>query len=377
VADAYIAVEVETDAVMLADAAIDRLKARWPGYEPNDGDLEVVMIEELAPMAQNAAEKTVRVPPYVLRTVGQRLHGIPYDDAQPARGTLTVTFTDVAPHVLKAGSEFDVDGVAFAVDVDTPNAGALVVPGVPITAKVDGTVGNDLVGDTVDRVSALSFVAGATLDAPTSDGVDAEGDDAYQDKVARQLALRAKTLVHPRDFELDALDTPGIGRARAVVTVAAKHMDVFVTQEDGTAVPAPVKAALAADYADNVASNWTLAVVDPTYTAVAGTFRVHPLPGVDVADLLARCTAAIDAYLSPAGFGVPKSSGDSGAALARTLWLGTNVVRRLKLVDVLGDVDGVDYVDDVTITGSDVNGNLTLAGTVALPTPGAWVGTTV
>jgi hypothetical protein len=34
-------------------------------------------------------------------------------------------------------------------------------------------------------------------------------------------------------------------------------------------------------------------------------------------------------------------------------------------------------VDDVTITGSDVNGNLTLAGTVALPTPGAWVGTTV
>jgi hypothetical protein len=28
VADAYIAVEVETDAVMLADAAIDRLKAR-------------------------------------------------------------------------------------------------------------------------------------------------------------------------------------------------------------------------------------------------------------------------------------------------------------------------------------------------------------
>src|SRR5689334_15800313 len=102
----YVPVDgIETDAAALADGAVDRLKARWDGWEPNEGDPEVVVIEELAPMAANAAEATVRVPPAVLRTVATKLHGITYTAATPARGTLTINLN--TPHDIPAGAEFD------------------------------------------------------------------------------------------------------------------------------------------------------------------------------------------------------------------------------------------------------------------------------
>jgi hypothetical protein len=214
-----------------------------------------------------------------------------------------------------------------------------------------------------------------TVDAPTADGVDPEDDDAFQDRASRKLQLRGDTLVTPADYELEALDQVGIGRAIATVDVATKTMHVVVTAADGTAAASADKTALAATYAALRQTNWAVTVDDPTYTPVSVTYSVHPYPGFAAADLLARCDAALEAYLSPSGFGLQRSTGDTTATT--TTWVPDNVVRKNKLIDLLGDVDGVDYVADLTITGAGAGGDLTLTGTVALPTPGTMAGTVV
>jgi hypothetical protein len=370
----YIRIPIQTDAAAMADDAIARWVAAYPGYVPNDGDPEVVQIEALAPMAANAAQAAVLVPPAVLRTVAVRLHGIAYQAGQAATTTVTFTMTDTTAHTIPAGTEIDIDGYAFTVDTDTPTA-ALTVPGVPVTCATIGTEANGLPGDDVVLASALAFVASVTVDAPTADGVDPEDDDAFQDRASRKLQLRGDTLVTPADYELEALDQVGIGRAIATVDVATKTMHVVVTAADGTAAASADKTALAATYAALRQTNWAVTVDDPTYTPVSVTYSVHPYPGFAAADLLARCDAALEAYLSPSGFGLQRSTGDTTATT--TTWVPDNVVRKNKLIDLLGDVDGVDYVADLTITGAGAGGDLTLTGTVALPTPGTMAGTVV
>src|SRR4051812_40654520 len=44
----FVTVPITTDSQTLADDAVDRLRVTWDGWEPNDGDLEVVQIEALA-----------------------------------------------------------------------------------------------------------------------------------------------------------------------------------------------------------------------------------------------------------------------------------------------------------------------------------------
>lgn len=370
----YIRIPIQTDASTLADDAIARWVAAYPAYEPNDGDPEVVQIEAMAPMAANAAQAAALVPPAVLRTVAVRLHGIAYQAGQAAATTVTFTMTDTAAHTIPAGTEVDIDGYAFTVDTDTPTA-ALSVPGVPVTCATIGTEANGLPGDDVVLASALAFVADVAVDTPTTGGIDPEDDDAFQDRASRKLQLRGDTLVTPADYELEALDQLGIGRAIATIDVATRTMHVTVTDPDGNAAAPADKTALAATYAALRQTNWSVTVADATYTPVSVTYSVHAYPGFDATDLIARCNAALQAYLSPAGFGLQRSTGDTTATT--TTWVLDNVVRKNKLIDLLGDVDGVDYVADLTITGADASGNLALPGTVALPTPGTLTGTVV
>jgi hypothetical protein len=369
----FVEVPVTRDSATLADDAVDRLAARWDDWTPEDADQEVIFIEAIAPMASNAAEATARVPSAILRTFGEKLHGIPYSTGLPASATVTFHMADAAAHQIPEGFAVQIDGYVFTVDSDTPTA-ALSVPGVPVTAAVFGTQANDLQGDVVIPLSSGAAIASVSLDAPTADGIDPEDDPAYQDKVSRELELQSRTLVTPRNFEIAALDTPGIGRAVAVVNPIARVMNVFVTNLDGEVASAPAKAAVADRFAEYIVSNWLATVEDATYTPVDVDYAVHPYSFAP-SDLVSRIDAMLTATLAPAEWGKPKTTGDS--SLSRNAWVADRVVRRNKLIDLIADVEGVDFVSDVTIAGADVDGNLTLPGTVALPRPGVFTGSLV
>lgn len=380
-ADLFIDVPVEVDEQTLADRAVDRLRINWLDWTPNEGDMEVVQIETLAPMAAEAARAASQMPSAAFRAILAKLHGVPLLQGTPAIGTATFGIRDTAPHVIPAGTEIDVDGFAFAVNADTPTA-ALSVAAVPITATLDGVAANALVGDVVTPVTSLAFVTGVTLDGPTGGGTDPETSAAHENRGSRELELQAKTLVTTRDYELMSLSFPGIGRATAISDPVSRSVVVYVATAVGGLVTNPVKIALQAMLDEYRLSTWVVFVQDPTRTTINVTYTVHLYPGAIGADVIARANAALAQWLDPAAWGRPRQSGD----VASTRWYNEPRVRKNKIIDLLGDVEGVDYVGDVTISASGTpggigtvqpNGDWLMPGTVPLAVPGTMAGSLV
>lgn len=348
-ADRFITVDIETDAATLADNAVTQLQGVWPGWVPNDGDMEVVQIETVAPMAADVAQVAAIVFPAIFRAYGTKLIGLPYQAGSVATGDVTFTLTDLDGHTITAGSAIDIDGVEFTTDSDAiVAAGDDTAAAVPVTASVLGIVGNDLAGDVVSPISALSFVASISLDAPTAGGVDPEVDSGYQDRLSQQLELQAKTIITTRDFEIEALNYPGVGRALAIGDTA-RNVTIALATPAGGATSGAIKTALEAIYEEFRQVNTTYTVIDPTFTTVDVTYSVKQYQGFNATDLKDRIDAQLADVLSPVNWGRPKSSGDAGPP---TGWQNTTVVRRNKLIDLIGDVDGVDYVNGLVIAGS-------------------------
>lgn len=375
-AEFFIEVPITTDKLTLADNAKTRLIEEWPTWAPNDADLEVVVLEETAGMAADSAESASRVPSSIFRAYGTKLIGLPYSTGVPATSTVTIDFVDDAGHEVRAGSEIDVDGFAFTIDVDvTVGSGTASASGVAITAAEDGSDANDLPGNVAAMITSNSAVENITLEQPTANGEDAEDDGDYQDRLSGDLELQARTLVTARDYELMSLNrlkTLGaqVPRAKAVQDVDTKHVNVTVMDE-GEPISAAWKDAILEELDFYRVSNWIVAMVDPTYTVVDVTYEIHSYPGYGRDDLLARVDSMLADTLTPGNWGRPKNQGDPTRPVP---WFADNVVRVNKLIDLIGDVEGVDYVTTLTIAGAGVDGNLTLPGTVALPRPGTMTG---
>lgn len=374
-ADGFINIPIETDSRTYSDAAVQQLKDQWPGWEPNEGDQEVVVLETVSPMAADVAQQAVRVPPAVFRTYGTKLAGLPYAAGSPATTTLTFTFSDSAGHTVQANTEVSVGGWAFRTDTDaTAPQGSASITGVPATANVNGAGGNDL-GPGADMVSSVAFVASVTATA-TANGTDPEDDLAYQDRLARELQLSAKTLVTARDYELMGLSQSGVTRIMAFPDPDARTVRVVATDVNGDPISASAKTSLAATYDELRLSNWVVSLMDPTYTTVSVTYTVKPYRGFETADIIDRINSVLTTWLAPNVWGKPKNFGDPGSAFGFNI---EPTIRVNKLIDLIGDVDGVDYVDTLTISAADSAagpraGDVVLPGTVPLPKPGAMIG---
>lgn len=364
----FIDLEIESDEQTLADEAIDRLKARWAGWEPDEGDMEVIQIETLSPMAADSARAAGKVPAAIFRAYGSKLVGEPYSSGSPATTTATFIAADMSAHTIDSGTEIDIDGHAFTVDVSTDIAsGAASASGVSVTSREYGTEVNGLTGESVVNVSALTFLSDIVIEKATSGGTDPDDDNSYQESLSRKLLLQAKTLVTTRDFELWALDKDGVGRALAVHT-GDRAVTVVTTDPDGEILATAIKNELIADFAQYRLVNTVLTMADPTYTTVNVTTTVKAYPGTDTADLQARIAAVLGELLSPGNWGRPK-------AAEMPDWVLDNVVRANLLIDRIGDVDDVNYVSSISITGSagSASGSdWTMAGTYALPRPGTF-----
>jgi hypothetical protein len=362
-----------TDASSLAGDALLRLQDRWDGWEPNDGDLEVVQIETIAPMVADAIAVASEVPDAIFRAYGTQLIGEPYQVGVAATGSATFTALDSTGYDSVDAVQIAVGGQSFITD------GPVVVPAgetsvtQPVTALVEGVAANDL-GGLATPISAVSWVDTITV-STTSGGVDPEDDDAYQDRLNDFLKLQSTTLVTARDFELMAMNDPRIGRAKATFDNARKVI-VTITDPNGEAITdAAVKTDLAALFGDYRQVNTLYSIVDPLYTTIDVVYKVVALPDYEPADVSTRAHDAVVSWLSPANWGVPASLGT--AEDSQGSWLDSEtVVRYSELLRVLS-VDGVRYVDttvtrlnggtaDITLTSSPTQPHpLTRPGTIA------------
>jgi hypothetical protein len=367
----YVQLPITSDEQSLADGAVATLQATWPDWEPNDGDMEVVLIETLATIAADATQQASNMPPAALIALGQ-LIGVPYSEGVQATTTVTLTFIDDAGgYFVEAGSEVEIGGYAFDTVADVTSAsGSDTVAGVQVICAVAGQAANGL--STADGWASISlpvWVTDLATDAPTSDGVDPIDDQAYLDLVSRELQLRARVVVTLADYELIALDQPGVARAYAETT-AARDVSIYLTGPDGEPVPTPIKTALAAIYATKRLVNVTVSILDANYTTIDVGWAAQAAVGFDPSDVQARGNAALAQLLSPAGWGIPTGVSTEGFAP----WDSDNVVRVNKIIATLGSLPGLDFVVGTpTING--VAADFTMTGPVALPQPGTMTGT--
>jgi hypothetical protein len=369
----YVRLDVETDETTLADQAIENLQSTWEDWDPNEGDMEVVLIETLAALAAVAVNKAAEMPPAALIALGTKLYGIQYEQGSPATTTLTLTFQDDAGgYHVDAGSELLLSGYAFSVvnDVDTV-AGQTQVTGVLIVANDVGTEFNSLTSADWSSISLPVWVTDLATEAATSDGTDPQDDNDYLDMVSRELQLRGRMIVTLPDYERAAVDTPGIGRAYAMTT-AARDVTVYLTDPEGLPVPAEVKATLADVYANTRLVNTTVNLADANYTEIDVVYSVAALPGFDFVSLLQTINAMLTNSLSPSGWGTV-DYGQPGTSPVS--WINDATVRLNKVISMIGNTSGVAYVvaNSVTINGSAAD--FVMPGPVALPTPGTFTGT--
>lgn len=388
---------LELEPTALSQDAFRFLAEVIPGWEPNPGSLDTLIIEAFSEPAALAAEVASVSLDDDFRSLGP-LVGVPAADATAATATVTLNATaDPAnDRVIPAGSvvgvrDVDEELIGFVLDSDvTLAAGATSTTG-SATAETEGTIGNGLSG-TVELVSTPAFVTTAAIAAPSGGGSDAEPDDDYLARLSETLTLLSPRPILPNDFAVLARGVPGVFRAMALdgykpgppydiaaaSTGNARMITVAVADVNGLSVGATVRAAVAAALDAEREVNFSVWVIDPTYTTVDVTFTVQAWPGYTVTDVDDRSEAAVRAYLSPATWG----AGPTGDA---TSWFpepgaanGSSTARFGELYEALNDVEGVRYVTALTLRvsgGTMGTADVPLPGPAALPLAGVIAGT--
>ena len=372
----YIELTFTADEQTLADDAVANLQTTWDGWEPNDGDMEVVLIETLAPYAVAAIEQASQVPPTAFIALGTKLYGIAYGEGVNATTTVTLTFQDAAGNYdVPSGSEFELSGYAFqTVDDVTSAVGSATLSDVAVIAGDVGIAYNNLTDADWSAVTLPVWVVDLSTEAPTAGGVDAQDDYDYLNMLSRELQLRGRMLVTLPDFEIAAVNTEGIGRAYASTT-AARAVTVTLMDPNGLPVSSTVKAELLATYQAATLVNVTFTLADATYTTIGVAYEVVALPGFDPTALQTSINQTLSSFLSPLGWGTV-SMGQPGSGQGSTSWLSDNTVRLNKLISIIGTSPGVGYVvaNTVVISGvyaAHLSSTLsTSAATTSLPVTG-------
>ncbi len=361
----------DRDAQQLVDLAIADLTGKLPELTLREGHVEAVLIEAHALIGAELVYAINRLPNATVDALF-RLYGINRNVGTPPVATLRFTVADAAGYSIPTGTRVNLplaagrDPVAF-----TTNAGLLIPVGATtgdvtatgdrLTADANGTPA----GTTVELLDAIVAVNTVKLATAVTGGTGPESDETWRTRAVTRLGRLNDALVSPRHFELAALERVDVTRARAInnynpaATTGGPgdhpgYIAVAVYGPGG-AVPAAAKADLDTAYEDRALANLSVAVIDPTVTAVAVTTAVRRLPGFDDATVRANVTAALRAYLDPQS------------------WPFSGTVRRNELIATISNAAGVDYVDTLT----DPAGDVALAGVAPLATAGTITVTTL
>lgn len=375
----YIGIPIETDPDVLTDEALDALAANVPGFVPKEAHLEVQTLEVAARMNAETRNLARDVPDTIFRYFGESLVNVLPIEPQAATALTTWTMIDLAGYTIDEGTV-----VAYRVAGDTlipfATTETRVIPAgedtaleIPIRALEPGELANGLGLAGLELVDSLAFVDSVAATTVTSGGVDAETDEAFLGRLRDEMTLLTPRFVLAADAAVLARRVAGVHRALGIdnydpVTETfdnEKMVTVAVVGEDGLPLSLAIKDAVAAYLETMREVNFIVNVVDPTYTVVDVDFTVVAQAGYDLGDLGDRARAAVSAYLSPATW--------AGGGEIPPVWrTNKNVVRYLEVAEILNRVDGVDYVQDLTVNGAGVD--VVLAGVAPLPEVGAVTG---
>lgn len=363
---------LDQDPQDIFDNAKAALAISLPAWVPRETAVETLLLEALALEVSEARYAVNRLPSAIFEIL-LRLYGLTRSAGTPPTASLVFHMIGTAGYSIPAGTECrltlpgDADPIIFTTDSQldiSPGSatGTVTATGDRYTSEANGTA-EDTVVELLDSIITVDFV---DLGAEITDGEDPETDTDYFDRGAARLARLSDTLVLPRHFTAAALEYTYVERAHTVDNWDADtgndpgtvpgHVTVAV-YGDGAEVSGGNKSALEAALTEICHTALTVHVIDPDVTAQDVTATVKGLPGYTSAELEANVEAALQAYLSPA------------------TWDWSSTIRRLKLIAVITEAEGVDYVVSMTTPAADVTltgdadlvecGTLTITGTEA------------
>lgn len=378
----YVGLSIETDPDVLMTEALELMSVVIPGFVPKEAHLEVWLLETVARMNAETRYLFTLVSDSIFRYFGEKLLNISPIEGAYATAQTTWTMLDDAGYTVSAGTHvaYRLAGDKLAMfytleDVVIP-PGSTSASGVTIQALTRGSAMNSLGTSGLELVDSLSYVSTVTAAAATAGGVDPETNLEYLSRLRDELTLLTPRFVLAADAAVLARRITGVARALGIDNYDPgpatfgheKMMTLAVVGEDGLPLSSGIKADVE-EYLESLRElNFVLHVVDPEYTEIDVTFVVVAHSGYNLSTVDAQATAAVTSYLSPANW--------AGGSETPPNWrTSENVVRYLEVAEVLNRVDGVHYVDSLTVNGGTTN--VTLTGVAPLPTVGTITGSAV
>lgn len=333
------------------DAAILDLSYKVPEWIPKEANTEVVLLEAMAMEVAESVFALNRLPGAIVEIL-MRMYGIDrYIGAQPVTDIEFTVATDAGIE-LPAGINVQLtlgDGLEPVVFTTTDalviaageTTGVIGAIGDRFTADANGA----LAGSPVDIVDSLIYLEQATLASDVTAGADAETDEEWRDRAVARFGRLTETLVLPAHFTAAVLENPVVLRAFTVDAyrpdVAGNpgdfpgYVTVCVLGQTGL-LDQPTKDSLQQTLDVAAQANLAVFVSDVQITPIDVTATIRYEPGYTAALVEQNVTDALTAYLNP------------------TSWDWSATVRRNELIALISGVDGVAYVDTLTVPAADV-----------------------
>ena len=391
----YIDIVLDTNPESILQDIVSTIQTAFPGWQPNEGQLDYILMRATAIQAAENRDVASRVPRSIYRTLGAELFNFPPVEATHAIVASTWVVKDNLGYTIPAGTQVGIRnsaGELFPFQVMTD---VVVIPGTTTTAAgavslialTSGEESSGLggAGITAELIDVKDYIISITLTGITTGGISEESDDEYLDRLTRRLRRLSLRPILPRDFADMALDAdPSVARAVALdgYNPAAggsygNERMVAIAGHDavGNALSAPVKAIIDATLQANRETTFVVNVIDPTYTFIDVTYNVKALALYNTTDLLARINVALSDYLSPAKWGSPAATIGTNT----TDWNETLTVRFYEILQVINNVEGVDYIIGTPTIRKQGDAmasvDVTIPGPAALTRPGVFTGT--
>lgn len=220
-------VEIATEAAQLVDTAIETLEAELAargviGWEPNEGNLGIIILGVVAAMAANSATIASTLLEAAFRVYGTRLVKLAFNEGANATANtkwkLLEEGGEFPARTIEAGTQLEAGGLAFYVETEVKVPKGTSEPLITVTAAERGTEYNGLTG-VIQLVNTSNFVSEVLIVGETTGGVGQETDEEYLNRLAQILELQAPRPITAGNFAqmvLDATTGVEVGRATAI-----------------------------------------------------------------------------------------------------------------------------------------------------------------
>jgi hypothetical protein len=388
----YVSYPIASNPFTLLVQAYQYIQERSPAWQPHDGNLDTWILQATATQASDLRELATDVPDTIFRFFGSTILGIPPQDALPAIVQSTWTAIDADGHLIPAGTL-----VAIRDNSGTPRGFATlnditILPGlentnegeVTLVATEPGLASEGIGGVDVeaDLVDPFDFVESVVLTGLTTGAADAESVTDYTDRLSEFMRGLSTRPILPDDYARAAMGFPGVYRAVAIDGYDPANDSYFNTRmitvvgvdRFGLNLPTMVKEDLDTYMQSQREVNFVVHVIDPSRTTINAEFTAVALPNANAQLVESSAVAAVTTYLAPANWGIDPTVGD-----VRT-WVESPWVRYNKILQVIENTPGIDYVDTLFINrAEDAPGvaDVFLDLPAALTEPGLIEGTVV